>query len=173
MLTAGIAQAAHVWEDGYWSKDSNAPKFHSQELSFDLFGSYIAPEGKFSDLFETNIRHGVWGAGAGLNYFFTRELGIGTDFAMSDYDNNHWKVNHWLGDIYFRLPIGDVVAPYLVASGGRGITPSWQWVYGGGVGLEVKFSPQLGVFSDARFLFSHEETALNTIAFRAGLRVSF
>jgi len=173
MLTAGVAQAAHIWEEGYWSKDSNAPKFSSQELQLDLFGSYISAEGKFNDLFQTNIRHGVWGGGAGLNYFLTREIGIGTDSTISDFDGNHWHFNNWLGDVYLRVPIGDVVAPYLVASGGRTITPTWAWTYGGGVGVDVRFSPKLGFFTDARFLWNHEATSLNTLGFRAGLRVNF
>jgi hypothetical protein len=172
MLNAAVAQAAHIWEEGYWSKDANTPKFGSQELSLDLFGSYLNPEPKLVDLFDTSIRHGVWGGGAGLNYFFTREVGIGTDFNVSDFGANDWRVDYWVGDIYLRLPIGDTIAPYLVGSG-RGMTPIWQWVYGGGVGVDIRFTPKIGIFSDARFLWAHEATSLDSLTIRAGLRLTF
>lgn len=174
MLTAGLAHAAHMWEGDYWSKDSNAPLYNSQELSLDLFGSYINPEGRFNKLFETSIHHGVWGGGAGLNYFLTKNLGIGTDSSISDFDGNHWHFNYWLGDVYLRFPIGNTgLAPYAIGTGGRNITPSWFWAYGGGVGLEMRFTHQFGIFSDARFLWNDRETALNQLSLRAGLRVNF
>ena len=173
MLSAVAARAAHVWEEGYWSKDDNTPNFNGQELSLDLFGSYIGHEGNLSDLFQTDAAHGVWGGGAGLDYFFTRSLGIGVDSTISDFDGGNWRFNNVLGDVYLRLPLGDRFAPYLIASGGRGITPVWQWVYGGGVGLEFRFSPKVGLFSDVRFLWSHEATALNTLGARFGVRLNF
>src|SRR5438067_12287272 len=85
MLTAGVARAVHVWEDpGAWgttviSYGSTTPYYTANELSLDLFGSYVAAERHFTDLFDTNIRHGNWGGGVGLNYFITREIGLGGD----------------------------------------------------------------------------------------------
>src|SRR5207249_8636676 len=84
MLAVGTASAVHVWEDagGWWNEVTTyggAPLYAPNELSLDLFGSYVAPEEHFTKLFETNIRHGTWGGGAGLNYFLTRELGIAGD----------------------------------------------------------------------------------------------
>src|SRR5438034_2444547 len=65
MLTAGIARAVHVWEDpGAWGSTvvtyGGTPLYTPNELSLDLFGSYIAAERHFTDLFDTNIRHGTW-----------------------------------------------------------------------------------------------------------------
>jgi hypothetical protein len=73
-----------------------------------------------------------------------------------------------------RLPLGNSgLAPYIFGGGGRAINPIWQWVYGGGVGLEYRFTRGLGIFTDARFLWGHEGTAYNTLGFRAGLRFTF
>ena len=89
LLAAGTVRAAHVWEDpggwweGHFSYDVKAPRYTGNELSLDLFGSYINPEGQFNKLFETSIEHGHWGGGAGLNYFFTPVLGLGADFNIS------------------------------------------------------------------------------------------
>src|SRR5579862_3177323 len=85
-----VACAQHAWQDpsGWWTghftyDNSDAPLYTSQEMSLDLFASYLNPEGRFGDLFETNIRNGFWGGGAGVNYFFTREIGLGADFNIS------------------------------------------------------------------------------------------
>ncbi len=179
VTTAGMAQVAHVWNDpsGWWdnhfSYDRNTPKFSSQELSLDLFGSYINPEGQFNDLFNTNIRHGFWGGGAGLNYFFTKQLGIGADFNMSA-KNEGSLVDDAVGNVIVRFPIESLgLAPYFIGSGGRAINPIWQWTYGGGVGLEMRFNPTTGIFSDARFLWGHEGTVYNRLLIRVGLRIAF
>jgi hypothetical protein len=126
-------------------------------------------------MLDTSIRNGVWGGGAGINYFFLRNVGIGTDFSISDYDGGTWHFDHWLGELYLRVPIGQSpFSPYLLGGGGRSIFPSWQWLYGGGIGLEIRFSHNIGIFSDARFLWSRENTSVpNMLNFRAGLRIAF
>jgi len=180
LLTLGAARAAHIWEDpnawwdGHFSYDVNAPRYSAQELSLDLFGSYNNPEGKFNELFETSLHHGYWGGGAGLNYFFTPALGIGVDFNMSSKPDDLRLVDQVTGNLLLRLPLGNSgVAPYLIGSGGRGISPQYEWVYGGGVGLENRFNPATGVFSDARFLWNDKTTSDNRLLIRAGLRFTF
>ena len=179
VLAAPVAQAAHIWEDpsGWWDDhttyDPNAPKFTAQELSLDLFGSYMNPEGRFNKLFETNIRHGYWGGGAGLNYFITREFGIGTDFNVSSKPSGN-LVDDWVGNLYLRMPLGNSgLAPYVFGGGGRAFSPVYDWVYGGGVGLEFRFNPTTGIFGDARFLWSNKSTDLDRLLIRAGLRLVF
>src|SRR2546423_7580248 len=95
-VTLGIAvmakAAVHVWEDpGAWSGGvfcfdyAATPKYTANELSLDLFGSYVHPERKFSHLFQTSVRNdGNFGGGVGLNYFITREFGISTDINIGD-----------------------------------------------------------------------------------------
>jgi hypothetical protein len=197
MLTAGAARAAHIWEDsagwwdGHFAYDVNAPRYTAQELSLDLFGSYINPEQNFIHMTTTSIRRGWWGGGAGLNYFFLRNVGIGTDFNVSAKPENtpaeNNLVDYWVGNIYLRLPIGNTgLSPYIYGGGGRGISPIWQWVYGGGAGLEYRFNPTTGVFVDGRFLWANKPAEApkdsfagtdvllkNRLVIRAGLRVVF
>ncbi len=182
VLTIGVAAAQEAYvgaspppkQESRWKTESNAPFYKDQEFQFDLFGSYLNPEGTFDDLFDTSVKHGFWGGGAGVNYFFFRNVGIGTDFNISDHPGSDWDFDYWVGDVFLRLPIGNTpLSPYVYGTGGRGITPTWQWIYGGGAGLEFRFSHNIGVFSDARFLWSHESSDLNALAFRAGLRLAF
>ena len=175
------ARAQHVWEDpsgwttSHFSYDrNNTSLYNPQEVSLDLFASYINPEGRFNQLFDTSIRNGFWGGGAGLNYFFTRELGIGADFNISSKPDDLNLVDQVTGNFIARLPLGNSgVAPYLIGSGGRGMSPRYDWVYGGGVGLEVRFNPTTGIFSDARFLWSDRSTADDRLLIRAGVRLAF
>jgi hypothetical protein len=180
IATASMAQTVHVWEDpgGWWGGHfvtvAEAPKFTAQELSLDLFGSYLNPEGKFNDLFNTSMNHGYWGGGAGLNYFMTRELGLGVDFNMSSKPDDLRLEDQVTGDLILRLPFGNSgFAPYLIGSGGRGMSPQWEWVYGGGVGVEMRFNPTTGIFSDARFFWNDKTTDDNRLVIRAGLRIVF
>src|SRR5690348_5846709 len=80
-------EVVHVWtQPGPWwdehfvyTKDN---LYTPYELSLDGFATFTAPENKIENVFSTNIRHGIWGGGVGLNYFFTRELGISGDLNM-------------------------------------------------------------------------------------------
>lgn len=181
-LTVASAPAAHIWEDpsGWWTglsaPDPNAPRYTANELSLDLFASYINPETEFHELFEHNIRHGNWGGGVGLNYFFTQNLGLGADFNASDKNANELggMFDYTTGNLYLRFPLGNSgFSPYVFGGGGRGMSPVWDWVYGGGVGLEYRFSPATGIFSDARYLWNDRSTDLNTLTIRAGFRIVF
>jgi len=180
LLSGAAAQAQHAWQDpsgwwtGHFTYDNPAPKYASQELSLDMFASYINPEGRFGDLFETNIRRGFWGGGAGLNYFFTKMVGVGADFNISSKPDDLNLVDQVTGNVLVRLPLGNSgLAPYVMGSGGRAMSPSYDWLYGGGVGLEMRMNPTTGIFSDARFLWDDRATAGDRLLIRAGVRLAF
>jgi len=177
LFSAGLASAAHVWEDpdawwnSHWVYVADAPKYTDNELSLDLFGSYSAPEKKFEDVAQTNIRHdGWWGGGVGLNYFFIKYLGIEGDVNFGDHSGK--VVDQVLGNGVLRLPIGNTgLAPYVFGGGGRGISAGWEWVYDAGAGLEFRFTPATGLFADARYMWP-DHTA-DRLMIRAGMRFAF
>jgi hypothetical protein len=176
ILTTGMAQTPNVWDNpsawsqGLFATGTSGPKYSAQELSLDLFGSYINPESRLPKLFDSNIRHGFWGGGVGLNYFLLENVGVGADVNLSDHPGR--IVDQALGDVILRLPVGDTgFAPYAIGSGGRGISPIYQWVYGGGVGLEYRFNPELGLFSDSRYLWADRRG--DRLLIRAGFRIVF
>jgi hypothetical protein len=158
--------------------ETNAPPlYRAQEFSLDLFGSYINHEEKFSHAFHSDIRHGFFGGGVGLNYFFLRWFGIGGDVNFSDHPGR--ITDQVMGNGIIRVPIGDTgLAPYAFGGGGRGIWPSWEWLADAGVGAEFRFrtsdqdhSPRLGLFGDARYIWAQNPN--DRALFRVGLRVVF
>lgn len=176
LLGAGIAQGAHLWDDpnawasSHFAYDVSAPRYTAQELSFDAFGSYLAGERKFNKLFETNIRHGSWGGGVGLNYFFIRELGVGVDMNIPDNGGNF--IDSVSGSLIARWPLDPSgFAPYIFGGGGRGTDPVWEWQGHAGVGMEYRFNPATGIFVDGRYVW--HDKSYDRLLLRAGLRLVF
>jgi len=159
----------HVWWGNHWVYNTSE-RYTANELSLDMFGSYLAGQRKIEDVFKTNIRHGSWGGGVGLNYFFTRNIGIGGDILIPDDGGNF--VNNMDGSLIARFPIANSgLAPYVYGGGGRQTDPVWQWTGHAGVGLEYRFNPVTGVFADARYTWVDKTP--DEIMLRAGVRFVF
>jgi len=179
LVTATGARADRVWEDpnAWWASHftydtAGTPRYTAAELSFDAFGSYVADERRFSKLFETSIRHGTWGGGVGLNYFFTREIGIAGDINIPANDGNF--VDQAEGSLILRWPFEPSGwSPYIFGGGGRRTDPDWEWIVHGGVGVEYRFNPVTGIFVDTRYIWHLKDGATDGILFRAGLRFVF
>lgn len=176
--TTTTTTEAHIWNDpnqwwaNHWTH-STANLYQANELSLDMFGSYIANQRGIEHLFNTSIRHGFWGGGVGLNYFLDEYLGIGGDIEM--YDSNgqlqHF-VNNMNGSLIARFPIAcSGLAPYIFGGGGRQTNPEWKWSGHLGVGAEYRFNPGVGIFTDARYMWV--KTTPDELMFRAGLRFAF
>jgi hypothetical protein len=173
---AGTVQTVHVWEDptdwmgGHFCYNVQGPRYTAQELSFDMFGSFTAAERGLSHLFETNIRHGEWGGGVGLNYFFIRELGIGADINIPANGGNF--VDSVSASLIARWPIEPSgFAPYIFGGGGRGTDPAWEWLAHAGVGVEYRWNPTTGIFVDGRYMWADQ--SFDRLILRGGVRLVF
>ncbi|MDB6017634.1 MAG: hypothetical protein JWR19_2123 [Pedosphaera sp.] len=182
--TDGTTPKTYIWNDPKewwgetvtWETDiKNKPLFNANELNVDLFGTFLASERRFKSFPNTNIRHGHWGGGVGMNYFFTRDLGIGADTSFQTGASDF--VDHVGGNIIARIPIEVLrTAPYVFAGGGRKFDPIDQWFGDVGAGLEFRFNRNLGVFGDARYIWLDKILANGTrdqALLRAGVRVAF
>ncbi|WP_150107188.1 outer membrane beta-barrel protein [Pedosphaera parvula] len=193
--TASTVNTYHIWQNpqGWWAQTyvytdtggaagnvsenvsgnvSGAPYlFNANELTLDLFGSYLKrqpiTEGRFFS------HNGLWGGGVGANYFFTRYVGIGADTSFQDGASDF--VDHVGGNLILRLPIEYIrSAPYIFGGGGFKFDPRDQWFYNAGGGWEFRFNPHLGLFADGRFVWlTRNTTDRNELLLRTGLRVAF
>ena len=87
----------------WWSErvhsDHDCARYNANEFNLDLFGTYNHPIAKFNDIFDKSWRHGQWGGGVGMNYFFTKYIGIGVDTFFQEH--GHF-FNNVSGDVFLR-----------------------------------------------------------------------
>lgn len=156
--------------------------FRAHELSLDMFGQYS--DGNAPDHAGTIRDHG-WGGGIGINYFVTRNFGIGTDAAWlvakeAPYAGTRGKttIHNFSASLIYRFPIDRIcTAPYIFAGGGVAVDGDQWAVAHAGVGIEHRIVPnKVGLFTDARFNYYGDRFGrgdLNNFAVRAGVRIVF
>jgi hypothetical protein len=192
-LFASIAMAAtsfaghEVYSGGKDFKDKKGPIapvycFNAGEVQVDVFGAYQVGEGPGQ---AGPINNHGWGGGIGVNYFFTRYIGVGAEgYWIASEHNGHQGAHgettfHNInGSLIFRLPIDNLcLAPYAFIGGGA-VLDGDQWAVGfGGVGLEYRVIPnKLGLFIDARWNYYGDRYGSdnqNNFTSRAGVRWVF
>lgn len=154
ILMAGAV--ALVWSTLLRAEDKEAApipeKFRAGELSLDLFGSASVREETFDHLSADRVRKdGRLGAGAGINYFFTHQFGLGADAYTEN--TKHSLVDNASANAIFRFPFQSIgLAPYIYGGGGHQFDPRDHWFGQGGGGLEVRVTPHWGLFLDGRYV---------------------
>ncbi len=165
MLTAAAAFAG----DGKTFKDKvvvEVPtcRFRANEIQVDAFAAGLWYNGG----------RPAWGGGLGLNYFFTQHIGIGVeqDIVGRRDERAEWAT---VGNLFLRYPICSInLAPYLMVGGGAAYgdgRPGHGFGHVGG-GLEYRITDNIGLFTDARYVYS-SETPKNGVLGRTGLRFAF
>ena len=145
--------------------------YQASELSVDVFGSASLGQYTLGHPSNERVRHNVrLGAGAGLNYFITRNIGIGAD-AYSENTSGAF-IDSASASLILRLPLGQSgFAPYAFGGGGRHFDSVRTWFGQVGGGMEYRFNPQMGVFIDARGVFPNETKCYGVA--RLGMRFAF
>jgi len=164
-LEAGAAsndQDSHYHQGDYYRPD---------ELSMDAFGTASLGRYTIDHPSDARVRQNTQlGAGAGLNYFITRNIGIGVD-AYSEHTTGIF-VDSASADLILRLPLGQSgFAPYAFGGGGRRFDDVKAWFVTAGAGMEYRFTPHVGAFIDAGGVLPNE-TKYYGVA-RLGMRFAF
>ena len=152
------------------------PCFGDHELQLDVFGNYM--HGTHSAVH----RDDGFGAGLGLNYFFTRYIGLGVDASVNNLfrDKNgnkqHDGVFDSTGSLIFRYPLelgSFCIAPYALGGGGvqTGAGSTLGSVHAG-AGLEWRATPKLGIYSEGRYTWTTEHNEESSQV-RLGVRFVF
>ena len=174
--------------------------FRDNELQIDAFGlGNFYNAGGSSTFNGQNLDSGLggrpaWGGGLGINYFFARYFGIGLEQDLygrnsgsSEGDSGYTR---WatIGNLFLRYPICSWnLAPYIMVGGGAnyGNVPTRETPVGTyrpagqgfghvGGGLEYRITENIGLFTDARYLFSGVAALPdNQLMWRYGLRFAF
>lgn len=135
--------------------------FGAQEFRYDLFGSWGSRDRE--DFNDDQI-----GVGAGINYFFTSNFGVGADTYVEEIDfPGHLDIS-----AIARWPFESVaVAPYVFAGFGRQWWDTAQWTTHLGVGAEYRCNERVGFFFDFRRVFPDKSPDLSLC--RLGVRLGF
>ena len=145
--------------------------YRACELSLDVFGTASLGEHTLKHLSESRVRKsGQLGAGVGVNYFFTRHVGLGVDAYAEGTDGVF--VDSASASLILRFPLGrSGFAPQIFGGGGRQFDLGDVWFAQVGGGLEYRFTRCLGAFLDARWVLPEEGKTYGVA--RLGLRIAF
>jgi opacity protein-like surface antigen len=152
--------------------DNHEELFRARELSIDLFGGVAVGQETLENFSANEVEEDdELGAGIGANFFITRWLGIGADAytentAASVVDNTSVS-------LILRLPLDEAhLAPYIFAGGGYQFDPDEEEFAQAGAGLEIRVTPNWGLFIDGRYRFYDGSDNDVGIA-RLGVRLAF
>ena len=150
---------------------ANTGIYRAMETSLDIFGTGSIRQETVNHLSGIHYREDVeFGAGVGLNHFFTRNFGLGVE-AYSE-DTHDSFVDKASANLIIRFPIGESgFAPYALIGGGYQFDPIELWFGQVGGGLEFRFTPNWGTFTDARYVIT--DGAEDHGLVRLGLRLNF
>jgi hypothetical protein len=179
MLVGGtilmLAATAVLGQDSITNSQSShfdqSNLYRANELSLDGFGSASIGKYTLDHLSGDRVRHNTrLGAGAGIDYFITRNVGIGAE-AYSENTTGSF-IDSASANLTLRLPLGQSgFAPYIFGGGGRNFDEVKTWFGQAGAGVEYRFTPHIGIFLDARGAVPNE-TKYYGVA-RLGMRFAF
>ncbi|HSH94593.1 MAG TPA: hypothetical protein VK968_10650 [Roseimicrobium sp.] len=154
-----------------FAAEATGELYRASEVSVDIFGSASVGEYTINNVSKAQVRNNTrLGAGMGVNYFITKNIGIGGD-AYSE-NSSGSLIDSTSANMIFRFPLGDSgFAPYAYGGGGKQFDMSKAWFVQVGGGIEYRFSPSIGAFLDARWVIP-DETKYYGVA-RLGVRLSF
>jgi hypothetical protein len=113
-----------------------------------------------------------FGAGAGINYFITKYVGIGAS-AYSENTSGTF-IDNVSGNLILRLPLGQSgFAPYVFGGGGHQFDGAKLWFGQAGAGIEYRFTRNIGAFLDACAGWPNETKYYDYGVARLGLRFAF
>jgi hypothetical protein len=171
MLAAKSALGAGNVSDNQGLQYDQGDYYRANELSADVFGTASIGEYTINHLSASRIRHNTQlGAGLGLSYFITRNIGIGADIYSEN--TTGALVDSLSANLILRLPLGQSgFSPYAFGGGGHQFDLAEKWFGQIGAGMEYRFTRNVGIFLDARWVLP-EEVKYYGVA-RLGVRFAF
>jgi hypothetical protein len=145
--------------------------YPANQLSLDAFGTISEGEHTIEHITSQNVKNGArGGVGAGVNYFITRYIGIGAE-GYSENTSGPF-IDNLSGNVILRVPLGQSgFAPYAYGGGGYQFDSLKAGFIQAGAGMEFRFTPHIGLFTDARFVVPNKTSFFGVG--RAGLRIAF
>lgn len=145
--------------------------YRAKETSLDIFGSGSLRQETINHLNGIRYREDVeQGVGVGINHFFHRNFGVGAEAYAEDTERHF--IDKASASFIARFPLGESgFAPYAYAGGGRQFDPIELSFAQAGGGLEYRFTREVGIFTDGRYVLT--DGAKDHGLVRIGVRLVF
>jgi len=171
MLAVKSAFGADDMNNDLSLKPKDAERYRANEFSADLFGTGSIGEYTITHPSGERVQeNSKLGVGLGLNYFITRNIGLGAD--MYSENTSGPFIDSASGNVILRPPLGDSgCAPYIYGGGGHQFDMAKRWFAQLGAGFEYRFTPHIGAFIDARWVVP-DQTKYYGVG-RIGVRFAF
>ena len=148
-------------------------RFRANEWQVDT--SVVGAGGKYN-----SQNGGGVGGNLGVNYFFTKFIGVGIDDSIGGFwpsnKSGPEAVDSLQANLLLRYPISTWnLAPYLMVGGGASWGTASQGDGNVGGGVEHRVTPNIGLFADCRWLYGGSSSVgqLSYALPRVGLRFAF
>lgn len=170
MLAATPAFSADQMTTSVHNSD-HGEKYRAMETSLDVFGTGSIRQETINNLNGIRYRDDVeQGAGLGVNHFFHRNFGVGAEAYAEDTERHF--IDKASASFIARFPLGESgFAPYAYVGGGRQFDPIELSFAQAGGGLEYRFTREVGIFTDGRYVLT--DGAKDHGLVRVGLRLVF
>jgi len=173
LMTASLSSAGQAVSSKKVVVAPDDCRFRANEWQVDA--SVVGAGGNYN-----NKSGGGVGGNVGVNYFFTKFIGIGVDDSVGGFwpssNSGVQGVDSLQADLLVRYPIcAWNLAPYLMIGGGASWGTASQGDGNVGGGVEYRFTPNIGLFADCRWLYGGSTSAgqLSMALPRVGLRFAF
>ncbi|MFK5922271.1 MAG: hypothetical protein QM496_08835 [Verrucomicrobiota bacterium] len=143
LLFTGVSHAGPPVQ--YNNAPASSAELFSPGFSASAFAAYLKPDG--------NLAEDTWGGGIGGEYFFTSMLGLAASGTWVDPGTDEiW--HNYVTDVVFRIPFESLhIAPYALAGIGVIIEDDTSILGRAGAGIDMRFTPAFGIFSDWIYTF--------------------
>ena len=171
LFTMAVLATSVVAGPAYSSKNAKGPvaplppagcTAFEPGAAVDIFGAGIISNSGGED---------ALGGGVGLNYFFTRNLGIDLNYSLFATDSEHHQFD---GNLVLRFPIDSVcIAPYILGGGGGSTngTSEGNWQAGAGIDIRFASSSNIGIFAEGSYHWAANDDEYTIV--RLGVRIPF
>lgn len=157
---------------------TDMPRDYSKEIHKSVLGDVslyrdheasIAVFGLAGVVTESGPTNSGFGGGVEASYFFTKYIGLSLQGFAWDSSQAIYGMS---GSVVFRYPIENCgLAPYAFVGVGYDAEPKEQGTAHGGAGLEYRFTPNWGVFTDGRYVAAWDTN--DYVQIRTGVRYAF
>jgi len=169
-ILMSLALATSAFAGTYSSKNAKGPVLPPPAPTCGCFGPGLSIDVGAAGILGRDGEDAIGGT-FGVNYFFSRNIGIQGNYSLLATDSEHHEFD---GHLVLRAPIDSIcIAPYALLGGGYSTNGTSGGNYSAGGGLDIRFSPTscVGLFAEGTYHWASSGSDYTLV--RLGVRIPF